>query len=61
VNNEIIGPTFTLRWPQFTVVVNDMLIGTGDNLELTFRNALPKEIEMLESTNRIELVKREVE
>jgi hypothetical protein len=62
VSNEITGSrVFTLRWPQFVVVVNNTIIGTGDNLELTFRHALPKEIEMLESTDRIEMVKREVE
>ena len=62
MSNEITGPgRFTLRWPQFVVVVNNTIIGTGDNLELTFRHALPKEIEMLELTDRIEMVKREVE
>lgn len=48
---------FTLQWPHFAVVINDTLIGTGDKLELTFRHALPKEVEMLRSTDRIELVK----
>jgi len=62
VSNEITDSgRFTLRWPQFVVVVNNTIIGTGDNLELIFKHALPKEIEMLETTDRIEMVKREVE
>ena len=37
----------TLHWPHFIVLVNNTIIGNGDNLELTFKHALPKEIEML--------------
>lgn len=53
------GPRrFTLQWPQFVVLVNNTIVGTGDNFELTFKHALPKEIEMLRSADRIEMVRR---
>lgn len=53
------GPRrFTLQWPQFVVLVNNTIVGVGDNLALTFKHALPKEIEMLRSADRIEMVRR---
>ncbi len=54
--NNLTGPRrFTLHWPHFIVLVNNTIIGNGDNLELTFKHALPKEIEMLRVADKIEL------
>jgi len=44
---------FALHWPRFIVLVNNTIVGNGDNLKLTFKHALPKEIEMLRSADKI--------
>jgi len=49
---------FVLHWPRFIVLVNNTIVGNGDSLKLTFKHALDKEIEMLRSADKIELVKR---
>lgn len=49
---------FALHWPHFIVVVKDTIVGSGDNLKLTFKHALSKEVEMLRLADKIELVRR---
>ena len=59
MNKQTGSRRFALHWPHFIVLVNNTIIGNGDNLELTFKHALPKEIEMLRLADKIELVKRQ--